>query len=368
VRARALGGCCGHAPEFTHLVTSAPIRPGDSSPDGGIVLVFSRPHVLVRLLDVDGRAWPEEPRVRSAREGLPSEWPEHATTFLLQGIDSGQGLAAIDAPREGTSIAPGAVVYEASAGVRYLVGALGASFSGSPVPIDVRADSDRLEVELRAQELVPPGLLAVRVSHRGEELGRAEDDSDFTVVLQSSIGAVDLLADVPWRHESPFVLRAPPGTYRILTRGFATSEPYHGGLVRARVLGQSEASIEILTGTTREIGLELDEGGRLELTLEGRGSDAEFTAMTTALTGGHSVHVVEVLLAGATGQVERVLRQWPGLYQPSLVGMWPLGETHVSERLPAGPATLIARTKGGREVRVAVELRVGETTKATLKL
>jgi hypothetical protein len=152
----------------------------------------------------------------------------------------------------------------------------------------------------------------------------------------------------------------------VIARGYASIEGYHNGLQRARDLGQAEAEITLEPGKTSELQLELDAGGQLEVSLAGHGDDAEFDSMPEAFGSKRTMHTVELLLVTATGSAEGVMRRRKGLYQPNLVSDWPLGETHVSECLPTGRATLVARTKSGRELRVEIELSEGETTKATL--
>jgi hypothetical protein len=353
--------------DFTHLLTPEPILPQIADSDPEPVLTFSRPHVVVRLFDEEGRPWSGAEVLASRGSELLSEWAQVPSTFLYESVSAGKGTWALGHPREGEPVACDVIVYEVRAGARYLAGASGGPFDGSVQLVDVPEGADRIEVELHALRIDEDdlGTVSVRVSQRGKELGVSSNDAQFTIVLQNPLGAVALLADGPYLETSPFPLRAPPGNYRVVARGYATFEPYHGGLQRARDLGQAEALITIEPGTTREVQLELDTGGRLELTLEGQGNDTEFEFRPVAFGSEHSVHMVQLLLVCPTG-AEAIWRRIDGLFQPNLVCHWPLGETHVSECLPTGPATILARLKNGKEMRVEVELREGETTRVKL--
>lgn len=353
-----------HTSEFAHLLTPEPIQSQAADDRSERLLTFSRPHLVVRLLASDGSPWPGPIRDRG-HEYPGASWPTVAQTFAYACIPTGPDSFMAGSRNTGKRVAASEVVYEASGGGSWLVGAFGAGFDGGVRRVEVPGDGERIVVELRAREVGELATVTVRVRKHGQELGVSGEDEGFAVELVTRSGAVPLLGAGTHERHSPIALRMPSGTYRVVARGYPLIEPYHAGLTRARDLGAAEVELTVTAGATQEVELDLDGGGRLELQLEGGGNEAEFERVPDAFGSPRLQPSVMLLLVRPTGG-EGIFRRWPGLYQDNLISSWPLGETHVSECLPTGRATVLARLRGGREVRVEVDVRAGETTKARL--
>ena len=362
--------------EFPRLLTPEPVRPWGATDEPWLRLVLTRPILVVRLLDVDGQSWSGSPLVLREHKYPPDAWPE-APCLLVSGCSDQQDPCREGVVWEGKCLTPALATFEVREKARGLVTVLGAGFDGLPQPVEIPVGAGRVTVEVRASARFAPGeafdsgfgTLSVRVGSPAGELGIDEDGVPFAIELETFPCGQRLVAANTTRDRSPYTLRAPPGTYRLVARSYAVIEPYHGGLERPRELGRDESEVTLSAGARQEIRLELDAGARLELTLEGEGrpGESQLARRNGVYDKDELLVVAEVSLVDARGRHEPVFRRVKGIYQDMLVSTWPLGDTSLAERLPTGRATLLARLPGGREARAAVELREGETAKVTLR-
>lgn len=362
-----------HAGRYPILLTPSPV-PADGS---GLVLRLARPHIVVRLLDNEGRAWPQDDQRRARSHERRSEcapWPDRPVVRVFAThADDGGTLVATEALK-GKVLQTGECICEVTEGTRCLVSVLGGGFDGAPREVDVPPGQDRVEVEFRARELGEPGAVAVRVFHQGSELqGRA---APFSVRLEHVASAVAVTNCTSTDSPSPYVLRAPAGTYRAVVEGETWTDHQHGYVLTPRAHGRAEAEVQLLPGLTQELALEIDAGASLEVRLEGASSEADVAGLGEALDWlDEDQERAEAARARlhlerpghAPLPVEFETQVGPGAWAKGLTDAWPLGKTHLSARLPTGRHVLVGRLPGGREARVEVELRAGETTAVTLR-
>lgn len=368
--------------DYPLLLTPEPVQPGIATDDPDLHLVLTRPLLAVRLLDVDGRPWSGPAFTLREYDYPPDTWPE-APCLLVTGCFADRDPCEEGVVWQGKRVEPDLGLFEVSPGTHGLVTVLGAGFDGLPQPVEIPVGAGRVTVEVRASARFAPGevfdtgfgTLSVRVGSAAGELGVYEygvpfaDGAPFAIELETLPCGQRLVAADTLRSRSPFTLRAPPGTYRIVARGYPRIEPYHAGLERPRELGRDESEVTLSAGARQEIRLELDAGARLELTLEGEGrpGESELARRNGIFDKDERLVVAEVSLVDARGRHEPVFRRVKGMYQKMLVSTWPLGDTSLSECLPTGRATVVARLISGREARADVELREGGTAKVTLR-
>lgn len=364
----------GRQSGYPRLLTPVPVATDGVELD----LVLSRPHLAVRLVDAEGEPWSAAaPTVHAPnpwRRPL-SSWPE-VPTVVVHACGSEQGRdVVLGAALEGRVTGPAEVIYEVPAGARYLVAVLGAGFKGEMHRVDVGPNAGRVAVEVAASPANEPGTVSVRVLHAGNELdGRSRAEPEFDVVLESVESGAVLLAREQDGDPAPFVFRAPAGRYRVVAEGAPFVDSQHGVLMTERVLGRTELDVDLVANTTLEVALELGLGARVELELEGAPDDADRAAA--------GEHEDEARLTRAASMAEVVLlrpeRRSETVYRTVEIRMssaagthresrWPLGEKHLSQVLPQGTVTILARLPGGRQARARVELRPGETTPVKLR-
>ena len=368
--------------DYPLLLTPEPVQPGIATDDPGLHLVLTRPLLAVRLLDVDGRPWSGPALTLREYDYPPDTWPE-APSLLVTGCFADRDPRQEGVVTEGECIAADLAEFEVSPSTHGFVTVLGAGFDGRPQPVEIPAGAGRVTVEVRASARFAPGevfdtgfgTLSVRVGSAAGELGvhvagvPFDHGVPFALEVESPSSGHRLLAADTIRNGPPYAFRVPPGTYRVVARGYPRIEPYHAGLERPRELGRDESEVTLAAGARQEIRLELDTGARLELTLEGEGRPGESQlARRNGIRGkDERLIVAEVTLVDARGRSEPVYRRVKGFYQDNLVSTWPLGDTSLSERLPTGRATVVARLISGREARAEVELFECETAKVTLR-
>lgn len=382
VRARRTGSVGG----YPWLLTSAPVLPQPSgAARDALVLRLTRPHLHVRLLEASGAPWSGpalEPRQQETvwNRAALSRWPDVPTVLVHACEASGVEPCVAGARQVGKGTAPDQAVFEVASGQRYLVSAIGAGFDGAPLLVDVPPGAGRVPVELRAREPAEPGEVSVRLWHRGTELTEPSGPQEFDLRLESLPGALPLFTVDRRRDRAPFLLRAPPGTYRVVAEGRATLDLQHGRLLRPRALGQAVAEVTLRSGAPRTLDLELDAGAWLEVSLAGRADEADRQAVleedehlgdpdqAQALATRAASARLFLLVPGCAPEPLRFVRR-TGVpeWDKDLTTLQFLGSTQRSECLPTGRATLLARLPGGREARADVELREGETTKVALR-
>ncbi len=358
---------------YPQLLTPAPVLADGAE----LFLVVSRPHVVVRLRDAEGQVLvPGHPNraLYPSSSRQPSRWPEEPLVRVFESAPGPDGAPVAGVPVRGSMLPTGECLFELGAGARCFVSVQGGGFDGAPHEVEIPPGQDRMELELRARELGALGTVAVRVFHEGVELsGRA---AHFSVRLEHRMGRVPVLRLGNLDNPSPYELRAPPGAYRVVVEGESWTDSQHGTLMGARMLGRSEAEVELRPGLTQELALEIDAGARLEVRLEGEpdATDAaalEHTPWLDEAQRRASAAKASLFLhhPGRTPEpvcFEEGLGEGPPFVQ-RLDCAWPLGTTQLSARLPTGRYTLVGRLHGGREARAEVELRAGATTAVTLR-
>lgn len=375
------------------LLTSLPVEADGAE----LALRVARPTLVVRLLDVDGRTWSslaaENPafaslgRLGSRFAGSTTDWPVKPTVSVFPCVvEDGQPCIVGDR-LEGRPLDTGDGVFEVQEGARYLVSARGPGFDGIPREVEVPPGSGPVVVELRARDLGELGTITVRVVHAGSELTGGYGGEPFGLRLETFSPVTLLALHDTEQSSASFVFRAPAGTYRVVAEGRTATEFHHGTVTRRRALGRSEAEVVLRAGAREEVLLDLAEGARLEVTLVGEVTEADVAAaraanpwladrMTDVVAAEAEVArraaLAELHLVEPGRPREPVLRVDLAYSGSSAAGQhlltqWPLGETRVSEVLPCGRHSLVARLPGGRTARAEVELVSGTTAKVTLR-
>jgi hypothetical protein len=286
-----------------------------------LALHIARPILIARLLDVAGQPWPpEEPEQRSGRspwldmrpmlEG--PDWPARPAVTLFTCDTDALGALVAGKLLPGKPQETGELVYEVAEGTRYLLGARGPGFDGALREVELRRGSGPLVVELCARELGPLGTISVRVRHAERQLAGGFDGECFELAagakvelsLAGSADAADLAAA---RAANPWV----------------EEQADLGSFEREAEYARRAASAEV------------------QLVAPGRRREP--------------VLRVGCAFEGTSAAGEHLLEDWP------------LGATYLSEMLPAGRCTLVARLSGGREARAELVLVAGQTTQATLR-
>jgi len=372
----------GHLSGYPLLLTPEPV-PADGE---RLELELSRPHLAIRLLSSDGGEWTGAPvavQQQSFRDERTERWPEVPTIMVFPCTPAGGDEVVQGGVLEGRTTGPGLAIYELPAGARYLVGAQGGGFPGELQVVEVPSGAGRVSVELLAPPPRELGSVSISILHAGRELtGRARDEPEFDVYLESLDTAVVLLSRKEYRETAPFVLTAPAGRYRVVAEGRPYVEHHHGVLMTERDLGRSEVEFDLVAGDTRELMLELDLGTRIELTLAGEGTAGDRAAVLTEWPWLGEPGREEELAAFAARARVYLLRpgrrpepvyfttEWGATSAAGthLEERWPPGAKHVSQVLPTGSYRLVARMPGGRTAAVTVTLRQGETSAVELSI
>lgn len=390
------------APLALLLAAASPLQRTPVEDEGG------KPTLLVRVFDASGLPWSEPECSRPLDVGPPIEatWPAKARVLVFERDDLGdRGWAAgeplpnpwlhrssdrssvlvgRDAFTRGAPLGPGETELDVAPGARYLVGAVGPGFDGSLRAVEVPREGGRVVVDLHARDRGEFGTVSVRVRWRGREIGGRGWPLDVT--LRSIEGDACLLALDTNASAPPLVLHAPAGAYRIAVEGRANVN-WYGVVWHPREAGRTEREIVLAPGRTTDVELEIGDGAKLEVSLDGVSTEAD----RQAVWGGRFVPYVasgdaaareaaterlagqaQLYLVSDDRQREPVLfveEAWEGTSAAGLHlnDRWPLGTTRVSECVPAGTYTLVARLPGGREARAEVELLEGSVTPVFLR-
>jgi len=362
---------------YDQLLTPRPVAADGSE----LALRMARPTLLVRLLDAEGRAWQndENARAKAPPDGT-AEWP--ATPEVLAYAVEDVGGRACPAERKlwGRELSDAETAFDVVEGTRYLVGAIGAGFDGRLQ--EVVLEPGDVQVELRARDAGELGSIVVHVVHEGRELSWTSDEGPFELALFRADQTVELLC-VVYPEDPPYRFRVPAGTYRVSVDGAANAFG-HGGVIDPRELGRGEAEVTVRAGATHELAVEIDEGARLEVTLEGEVSEADRRAVVEGEPWLESLAMqedererrieeraalAELHLVDGRGRRTPLVRlaraDNPGAGENEL-DIWELGATILSERMPTGAHTLVGRLPSGRTARAEVVLRAGEVTRVQL--
>ncbi len=347
---------------YPHPLTSDPV----AADGAALALVYSRTHLVVRLLEADGEprsrveAGPRGLRETMLTYGAERAWPSEPTVIVSRCDPLSDGWTAGEEPvLDSRSISLDQIVYELDEPGRYVVGAVGGGFRGHFTTLDVRPDR-RNEVTLRAAPPVEHGKLRVRVFHGGEEL-----DRDLSVHLEDVRSAAVLLEHVAFGARSPFTFVAPPGLYRVAAQD-EHGTGYHGGMYRDRTLGRAERNVEIVSGATVDVELEIERGARLAVTLEGEPAPVEAASEGDELepVDGELLARCATLRLVTPGRRPRTVRY---VEDGELTPLFELGTSVATTVVPAGRYELVGRLRDGREARASVHLVAGETLPVTLR-
>ena len=280
--------------EFDVTLTRQPV-PANGEP---LELRYTTPHLLVKPTGLTPQAeqLPLSIRQRDTRFSMEGGWPLGLELMVYRALGSGQAaVLAGGEPLEGKLLPSGHAVFPLPEPGTYLVGVRGIDWAAAFQVVEVSERSGVVPVEM---ELPPPtsrGRVQVYVTHGGENLS-GEDYSKpfFTVFLEDLQTGVRLLerpryarSSSHFRPQTPFGLEAPAGRYRLVAEGAPVIESHHGTLMKERSLGRIEKEVELLADSTSEFTLEIPEGARIELTLQGSPNALDFEAADIELEGYH---------------------------------------------------------------------------------
>ncbi|MCC6408375.1 MAG: hypothetical protein IT453_14515 [Planctomycetes bacterium] len=350
-----------------HVLTPEPV---DSAPGPPLELVFSRPHLAVRIVEPDGTPWSGSAALGTpSRWGSTVAWPKEPTLIVAPPPDDAsydaRGLACLRG-----QVVDGVYVFECEAQRTYQVGLIGGGQPWRPLDVLVPAHASRVEVVVTRAPAAELGTWLVRARDaESEARGLAvrcsiEDSTTGFALLREWGHAVQ-----PWRFELP------AGEYRVAVEGEAELDLYHGVLTEERVLGRVEKLARVVAGRESTIELSLGAGARLRLTLRGATSDADRAAVSKPGwryfdSVEDRASVAEIALFAPNRRPEPVWFRWE-LDGTSAAGTHlratlALGESELSEVVSAGRFELVARLPGGRVARAPVELVDGRTADVEL--
>lgn len=337
----------------------------DGPADGReLVLVYERPHLVVRVLGEDGTPWSHIETLAEIYGGVRElhtppltvvdRWPDRPAV-RVDALDQPVGLLLETAPPPGTRVG-NTLVFEVRAGVRYRVGLFGGDQPWRPVTVE--AGTGRTDVDLQVAPPLRPGTLALSARDaagpvdRGVEL-RVEDPGDGFVLLRCKLH----------RGTWPLHLAVPEGTWRVVVDGRPEFAYGEWTLMEPGVHGRFETTVAVRSAEVTFVDADLPAGAVLELTVDGPPPAGE-----AAWREGRLRRSVIVRLCQPGRWPQQVAFVGPErLRRKELQDRIALGTTLPSERLPAGRWTLVGELPDGRVRRTEVVLVDGETTTARLE-
>lgn len=365
-------------------VTEDPVEADGSR----IRLVFRRPLLAVSLLAPDGSPYQESDGGRASANGKDLyRWPKRPVLRVVEGVQHG-GLGAPGSSfLKGELHAYGEFTFEGKPGQHYWVSVVGDPFKPSWTEVQMPEGGGRVAVDLKQAAGLSHGEMVVHVLEDGRDLAeQGYPFRDFDVFVEDVDTGIVLVQSREYSRDYPYTFRAPVGRYRVVARGKATDDNQHGTVISERVRGQAEALVELREDETLAVRLDLQDGGRLRLRLDGAAQPEDLAAIyrksPQLLEGetpwGQDSHGVALVRAQSalvmlhrTGArhvpVIRLKRQ----EEPFLPGefrtrYWALGEESLSCVLTAGTYTLTAELPGGRVARGEVAIVSGETAELLL--
>lgn len=319
-----------------------------------LTLQLERPHLVVRVLDADGRPWACPPVFppRGDAEGWPGA--PHLVVLCV-GTEREPSAAIEDASARQIG---GATVFELARGASYLVGLLGGDEPWDPVPLE--AGDGRRDLELRLTGALVRGTLEVQTFGGGRVL-----ETDVRLRVEDPRSGLPLLrVEELERLERPWTFDVPPGHWRLVVEGRASFAWDTGRRSGPGAVGTFESDIEIREGERTLVRADLPVGARLVLSASGPPCAADARDVT-----GLGIDRVAVTLTDGSHWPRDVVFDHVPTVSPR--GRQPqsharLGADSVAECLPAGRWTLSGRLADGRTARTEVVLVDGETTEARL--
>lgn len=347
-------------------LTAVPVL-ADGPADGReLVLVYERPHLVVRVLAEDGTPWSRIETLAEIYGGVRElhtppltvvdRWPDRPAV-RVDALDPSVGLLLETAPPPGTRVGD-TLVFEVRAGQRFRVGLFGGEQPWRP--IDVEAGTGRTDVVLQAVAPSPPGTLALSARDAAGPVGegvelRVEDPDDGFVLLRCKLH----------RGTWPLRIAVPEGTWRVVVDGRPEFTYDEWTLMEPGVHGRFETTVTVHSEETTFVDADLPAGAMLELTVDGPLPAGE---EPTGRWGRLLRHGAVVRLCQPGRWPEQVAFVGPVRRRRNeLQDRIALGTTLPSERLPAGRWTLVGELPDGRVARSEIVLVDGETTRARLE-
>lgn len=379
-----------------------------------IELRFTRPHLVIRLLDADGQPWTggevqTAPRpVTGGQEGR--NWPRHTQVIVVPSTAVNGRAQSTGEFLSGREVGLGEFMFELDQGTDYLVGATGPGFDGQLQALHAPSGSDRVERELVATQGLDLGRLRIRTMFPNTAASRKRLDDinrevarDPTMRVQPTAGFAQAFLD-SWVTSGSLSLQLiQPETglpvlnlaTRQSAKGHMIQAPVGNYILRAELVGgesrlestTSQVPVRIATGEAREIEVAMMGYGLLEITLKQSGSSLDdLQANLVAGPGsgesaeegaeiGEQRADIPLFLEDSSGKRISLMRRpepnawWSGrIAVTEAVETWPPGETHHTIGLPAGTYDLIGFSMSGDEVRELVRVSPGTVTKLSLEL
>jgi len=368
----------GLRPEAYHVFAGSSRLTAEPVPADGRALCFevSRPHLVVRVRDGAGqRDAALEVRARHGDRGAPDEFPERPRLVVL-GVEPGTpdpgGFRPLDVDE---FVVP---VQEAS---EYLVGVLSRDRPWQPERVSVPPGATRVDVTLLLAAPVGSATLELTaVDRTGAPVqgGRRLSFED----LESGLGVVEREAWTSLPNAWPVRFTLPAGRHRVRVGGSLVSSGHHGAYSTPRV-GAAEREITLAPGETRSLTLEVGAGARLRVQATGAPDAADRQAAEKWGSDDQTPERRALYLEYWAGVADLDLEEpgrlhtWieceleapaPAKYRGTVDRAFgvPLGESVLTNVLPAGRYTLVGTLVGGRRVERDIELFDGVTTEVTL--
>jgi hypothetical protein len=349
-------------------------------------LVLTRPHLAIHVREADG-SLPEEEvvvhRVASFRRTL-DEWPDEAGLLVALGARHAHRNGWRGPYLRAKSVGPGEFVVELEGmllpdeALELDVGVLGGEAPWQLVRFEAPPASGCVDVDLVLPEPAPKGALVLDVV---DAQGAVVLEQVRIRIVDPVSGVVLLDTSVNYHHEGDWPMRfeLPEGDYRLLVEGHPWIDDHHGTVMRRRVHGAYEQPLHVSAGSETRVTATLGAAARLSVRTVGQVTEADRQAVRDDNDGRANEEYVEYWAPYVSLRLEREGR-WPE--QPEfarsamegtsaagthLFSSVELGHEETSEPLSPGDYTLVASTRGGRELRRAITLLPGETLSVTLQ-
>ncbi|MFN0009252.1 MAG: carboxypeptidase-like regulatory domain-containing protein [Planctomycetota bacterium] len=361
---------------YPHLLTPVSVQ----SDGTDLMLVLERPHIAVRVVDVQGatvvrpvqtstNSWLVEPTALNLPESWPEEWVVLAVPVASEAHLGELGRPSLPPKQSGEEF-----VFEVVEGRSYQVGLIGGSQVWRPQEVLVDPGATRVEVTLTATANAPMGRISVSAfDPEGSPLF-----SNLSVLIADPTTGTPLvwrepLSDNPW----PQKFELPEGDYRVVVEGAPTTDFFHGTLSVPAPWGRREVIVHVAAEKESVISAELPRGAKLHLVLKGTVVDADRDAIRRQFAG------MNYELEYWANRAHLMLFPPQGWPQPAVFTMeltgssaagthltseLPLGSDSTSQLLPAGCFRLEARMPAGRVASKDIVLVDGATTDVSLDL
>lgn len=364
-----------HWSVYSEPLTKEPVPTGENPVD----LVHDQASLLVELANPDGSAWlgsTDSTAIDYERRHFPA-WGSRVRVRLSPAMAVGDSWAVIHGANpdyvHGVPTGDGAIRFDVTPGVDYLLGAVGmdekrVGFDGRSQHVVARPDASSTLVTLRSGPLPQFGALVLSATVRSRQAmawpndvlprdaegGQQEGPSPYYAGYSSYIeieeadsGLVVLTADE--NQSSPFRFGLPPGAYRAVAR----AETDRARMVGVDHGGASSRFVVEANATTR-VHLDVGEGGALRIAVADTGKagvDGDI-CLKRVMPSGRSAAVYWRRPMGYSQSVAQHSQWFPG------------GETKITEPLPAGTYRIVGhrgwQKSGGKRYDIPVTIKDGE--------